>query len=665
MFSPLSFCKSLFTLRCVLVRFVIPEGNLPDTHFSDDSRKPGLCRFPSRMTKKNQTRIILLAFIIHHSSFIILSAQTSLRLHISPAEQAVFSEKIKDFRLKPIENQAGIAEFQLPDSAALAPLCRDLLQHFRQKSHLAVSLDSLQTATAAATANLHLGPEMRWVQLRPANSENNEWLDAARFREKLFSEKPLRHDELLRLEEAILKQAENNGYPFAQIWLDSIEVRPDGGISAVLQIARGRFFVFKQLKINGDLKLPAAFLPNYLGLKPGDPYSRAQVLRIRDQMRTLLFLETTGNPTVTFAGNGEATVNLFLQKKKASRFDFVIGLLPQSDANDGRLLLTGSLSAAFQNALNLGERFAVEFERLKPETQRLDVQTSVPYLLGSPFGAEGRLNIFRRDSTWVDAQGEVGVSYLFTGGDYLKLVWENKSSSLQKVDTLSVLQTRRLPPNLDYRQNAYGLELGMNRLDYRFNPRQGWAIQVRSLAGFNTVKTNSQIESLRDPDDPEFNFASLYDTVTQRATRYRLEGKTELFVPLFQRTTLKFAVRGGGIFSEKPVYNNEQYRLGGNKLMRGFDEESLFATRYVVTTAELRLLIGLNSYLAAFADYGYLENVTKSIRVFQRPLGLGAGLTFETQAGIFGISLAVGKRDKAEPVNFRALKFHIGYVSLF
>jgi outer membrane protein assembly factor BamA len=626
--------------------------------------------------KKGQVRITLLLSLFLLFPFSFLFSQTTFRLHISPSEQEVFSEKIKDFRLKPIEKQTGIAEFQLPDSAALVPLCHDLLQHFRQKSFLAVSIDSLEQSAIRnqQSAILHLGPEMRWIQLRPANSDNEDWFDAARFREKLFSEKPFRHDELLRLEEAILQQAENNGYPFAQIWLDSVEVRPDGGVSAVLQIERGRFFVFKQLKINGDLKLPAAFLPNYLGLKPGDPYSRAQVLRIRDQMRTLLFLETTGNPTVTFAGNpaganpsgeGEAMVNLFLQKKKASRFDFVIGLLPQSDANDGRLLLTGSLSAAFQNALNLGERFAVEFERLKPETQRLDVQASVPYLLGSPFGAEGRLNIFRRDSTWVDAQGEVGVSYLFTGGDYLKLVWENKSSSLQKVDTLSVLQTRRLPPNLDYRQNAYGLELGMNRLDYRFNPRKGWAIQVRSLAGFNTVRTNSQIENLRDPDDPEFSFASLYDTVTQRATRYRLEGKTELFVPLFQRTTLKLAVRGGGIFSEKPVYNNEQYRLGGNKLMRGFDEESLFATRYVVTTAELRLLIGLNSYLAAFADYGYLENVTRSANVFLHPLGIGAGLTFETQAGIFGISLAVGKRDYGEPMDFRALKFHIGYVSLF
>ncbi len=608
-------------------------------------------------------RILFLTLLIHHSSFLVLPAQTALQLRIAPSERAVFFENIQDFRLKPLENQNGVAEFPLPDSTALAPFCRDLLQHFRQKSFLAASLDSLQTATV--TANFYIGLPMRWLSLRAANSDNDDWLDDAGFREKLFSEKPLRHDAVLKLEEDILEQAENNGYPFAQVWLDSVEVQPDGGVSAILQIERGRFFTFKQLKINGDVKFPPAYLPNYLGVKTGGPYSRAQVLRIREQLRSLLFLETTGDPTVTFGTNGEATVNLFLQKKKASRFDFVIGLLPQSTANDGKLLLTGSLSAAFQNALNLGERFTLEFERLKPETQRLDVQAAVPYLLGSPFGAEGRLNIFRRDSTWVDAQGDLGVSYLFTGGDYVKLLWENKSSFLQKIDTLAVIESHRLPPYLDYRQNGYGFEIGLTRLDYRFNPRQGWALQLKSVAGFNTVKRNSQIENLRDPDDPEFDFASLYDTVALRATRYRLEGKTEIYLPLFQRTTLKLAVRGGGIFSKKPVYNNEQYRLGGNKLLRGFDEESLFATRFVVTTAELRLLLGLNSYLAAFADYGYLGNVTNTASVFLHPLGIGAGLTFETQAGIFGISLAAGKRDRDVPFDFRALKFHIGYVSLF
>lgn len=592
------------------------------------------------------------------------AAQTILQLRIPGPVAAVFDEELKTFRLQPNERTSETAVFRLRDSTAFRLLCGDLLQHFRQESYLAASLDSLQINDSIATAAFYPGPAMYWVQLRPADDDNQAWLAAAGFRDKLFSDKPLRYEALLQLERALLEQAENNGYPFAQVWLDSIEVVENGAVSALLRIERNRFFTIKTLKINGDLKLPAAFLTNYLGIKPGEPYSRAKVLRLRDQLRSLVFVESTANPSVTFAG-GEATINLFLQKKRASRFDFIIGLLPRPNDDDGRLLVTGSLNAAFQNALSLGERFSVEFERLRPETQRLDVQAGVPYLLGTPFGVDGKLNIFRRDSTWVDAQSELGIQYLFPGGDFIKIFWENKSSSLQKVDTASIRSARALPPNLDLRLNGFGLETGLNRLDYRFNPRKGWAVSLKAVAGFNEVRRNSQIESLRDPEDPDFRFSSLYDSVAGPRARLRLESRVELYIPFFARSTLKLGIRGGGIFSEKPIFANEQYRLGGNKIQRGFDEESLFASRFAVATAEFRLLLDLNSYLSVFTDYGYLENETDRIRLYLRPLGIGAGLNFETQAGIFGISVAVGRRDNGQPVDFRAAKFHLGYVSLF
>jgi hemolysin activation/secretion protein len=99
-------------------------------------------------------------------------------------------------------------------------------------------------------------------------------------------------------------------------------------------------------------------------------------------------------------------------------------------------------------------------------------------------------------------------------------------------------------------------------------------------------------------------------------------------------------------------------------LLRGFDERSVFATRYVVLTLEYRLLIGQNSYLYAFTDGGYLEDVTTSTRRFNKPLGFGAGLTFETKVGLFGFSLALGKLQD-NPVDFRNVKTHFGYVNLF
>lgn len=628
--------------------------------FAPSNPRPLFLRHTSRMTR----RFLFLLSGCLLSALLSAQSPAGLRLDVSPADAPLLAPLLRKWSPTPKELPGGWF-FPAPDTLGGADMGQRLIRHLQDNTYLGASLDSFQRLDARnARARLFLGPPMYWVALRPAPGAADAWLDAAGFRQQLFRDRPLRYDAFLRIRQKILEQAENNGYPFAALYLDSIAVRPDGGVSAVLRVQRNRYFTIKTLRIVGDLRLPAGYLPNYLGLRPGAPYNRARVLRLRERLDDLPFAERTGDPTVTFAGD-QATVNLFLRKKRAGRFDFIIGLLPQPNDPDGRLLLTGSLNAAFQNALNLGERLSVEFERLRPETQKLDAQAALPYVFGLPFGVEGRLGVFRRDSSWVDAQGQLGVQYFIEGNDFVSFFWEKKSSSLQKIDTLGIIATRRLPAVLDLRQNGFGLETGLSRLDYRFNPRKGWALSLRGVAGFNTVQRNPTIEALSDPADPAFSFATLYDSVAGRVARFRLDGQAACYLPLAARTTVKLGLRGGGIFSEKPVFVNEQYRLGGNKLLRGFDEESLFATRFVVATAEIRLLLARNSFIAAFTDYGYLENLTDRNRLFLRPWGLGAGLNFETSLGIFGINIAFGRRDTGQSIDWRAAKFHLGYVSLF
>ena len=83
---------------------------------------------------------------------------------------------------------------------------------------------------------------------------------------------------------------------------------------------------------------------------------------------------------------------------------------------------------------------------------------------------------------------------------------------------------------------------------------------------------------------------------------------------------------------------------------------------------EYRFLIGQNSYLYAFFDWARVDNrslnspmETKSILTYQ---GTGAGITFETRAGLFALSLAFG-RETRQTFDFGAPKVHFGYVSLF
>ena len=89
-----------------------------------------------------------------------------------------------------------------------------------------------------------------------------------------------------------------------------------------------------------------------------------------------------------------------------------------------------------------------------------------------------------------------------------------------------------------------------------------------------------------------------------------------------------------------------------------------FVPAYGVATAEYRYLLGQNSFLSAFVDYGLSSNTSQEIKVNNNFLGAGVGMAFETKAGIFNITYAAGKRDE-QKFNLRQSKIHLGYVNYF
>ncbi len=574
------------------------------------------------------------------------------------AAGAAFAQEGLTLRLLPLDaDSAEISELmtlptRYPDSVALIDGLRKAVDELHARAYLEASVDTLVRKDTTFVAFLHLGPAYRWARLAPGNIEQ-AFLEKSGFRERLYRNQRFSFAEVRALQEELLTYAENHGYPFARTWLDGIRIEGET-VSARLRMDKNYLVLLEELAVSGDVKISQAYLSNYLGLRPGSPYDQSRILRVRDRLRELPFLKARQDPTVTFEGD-RATVNLNLERKRASRFDFLIGVLPNSNQL-GRMLITGTFNGEFQNQFGLGERIFAEFERLRPETQELNLAFNYPYVLDLPFGADLKFNLYKRDTTYLDLEYDLGIQYLFEGGNYLKAFWNNRSSSLLTVDAVALEQRETLPDQLDVRNTSFGLEYLYQRLDYRLNPRRGWSVMLRGGAGTKVIKRNNRIE--------ELDYGFLYDSLQLRTFQYRLNARLAYFLPLFSSSTIKAEVQGGYLLSESPVYLNEQFRIGGNRLLRGFDEEFIFATNYTVATLEYRLLIGQNSYLYAFGDYAYVEDVTTQKRDLYQPYGYGAGITFETKVGLFGISLAYGAR-QGTPVDFSAPKVHFGYVSLF
>jgi len=552
------------------------------------------------------------------------------------------------------------------DTFSLYNQLANLRLQLNGQGYLEASTDSLTWRDSTARAHFHLGKQYEWAFLRNGNVENT-LLEQTGFREKLYQNKVFTYQQLREVQERILTYAENNGFPFAVVWLDNVKIE-DGRVSAELFMNKGQFVTFTGIETKGDARISNQYLENYFGIKEGEPYSKKKILDISARAKELPFVKEKRTAVISFSPN-QATVNLFLNKKKASRFDFLVGLLPgeREDINGvpvQRLLITGELNGELQNQFGKGERIYLKFERLRPSVQEIELEFSYPYILELPFGADVSFQQFRRDSTFNNVGFDAGVRYLLEGGNYLKAFYSNTFTNLQLIDTDKIIQTRRLPENSDVGVTGFGLEYLFQKLDYRFNPKRGWSLFLRANAGIKTIEPNSEILDLSDPDDLSFKFESLYDSLELKSFQYNFQTRIARYFPLGGSSTIKAGVNGGYILSQQPIYQNEQFRIGGNRLLRGFDEESIFATVYAVGTLEYRLLIGQNSYFYVFGDYAYTDNRTTEVNISDQPYGFGGGLTFETGAGIFGVSLAVGSQ-QGNPIDFRNPKVHFGYVSVF
>lgn len=532
------------------------------------------------------------------------------------------------------------------------------LMNRRAEGHLAASFDKLVKKDSIWEVYLYLGAQYRWAQIEMEDIPQR-WINSAGLRGEFFEGNTISREDLLLLYRSLLEVAEQNGHPFAEVKMSSFEV-VDSAIHGTLSLDPGPLIYFDGVEVSGNLDIAPYYLASFLDVKPGTPYNAQHVYSLKNRLEELPFVGLLSDPTVRFREN-RATIVLELEPLNASKIDLVLGFLPR-DELDQRLVITGNITGEFYNQLGLGERIFLDFQRLRPQTQDLELAFTYPYFLDLPFGLDMRFELSRRDSLFLDLGFYGGLEYMFSGSSSIRLFLDNRRSTLLSIDEESLLATEALPDRLDYSRTGIGLAYQLNRHDFRLNPTSGWSLITDLSIGQRKIKKNEQILNL---SNESIDFDALYDSISLQSTVFNVGLTLNRFFPIGSIMTLKAELNTAVIFSNEQILFNELYRIGGSKLLRGFDEESVFASAYAISTLEYRLLTGRRSYFFTFFDLGYIENKSINAQLANDWLmGFGGGMTFDTAAGIFSLSVALGSRQEV-PVDFRRAKIHFGYLSLF
>lgn len=579
-----------------------------------------------------------------------------------------------DLELSGVESNIKLrASLQIPsnvsDSMSAILETNQILERLHQQAYLRATIHSFSLERDSCFVRIDVGDRIQWAHLRNGNLDP-ALLQRFRIPEWIYQDQPIYFLEVIQLQKRIIKHLENNGYPFASCWLDSFII-DNTNISAALYLDKGPYITYQKIELipkentTKKLKIKKGYLASYLNIKENELYKETDILALQRKMDNLTFIRSYRSPLIQFSEE-EAKVQLFLEDKPSSRVDLLVGLLPGIDpiTNQQRFDFTGNIHIDLLNPFGTGKQLFFKWQQVKEGISDVRVKLNWPYLLQVPLGVDLSFHLYKRDTTFIDIVGDIGVQYLFNGNSFVKVYYKPSITNLIQINSNAIIASRSLPSTLDFNNSNVGLQLQLSTLDYPISPQKGFRLFLDVDIGLKKVRRNQQILSLSDPNDAQFDFNSLYDSINTDFQRYSITFTYAHFIPLWSWSTLMTQLDAAIILSNQPLYNNELFRIGGSRRLRGFDEESILTSWYNIMTLEWRFLFNQNSYVYAFGDVCYLESKSIDSNVSDWPVGFGIGLALQTRVGLFGLTYALGGRT-GSPISIRSGKVHFGYIYAF
>jgi outer membrane protein assembly factor BamA len=428
------------------------------------------------------------------------------------------------------------------------------------------------------------------------------------------------------------------GYPFTEMKITPMGYQNgEARVKLDLQLFAER--TIDGVQVEGYEKLSKAYIKHGLGLKKGKIYNEKELKEISEKISFNPLIEEARPPQTLF-NTDSTTIYLYIKKVKSNIFDGILGF--GNDLN-GDFRLNGNVKVELNNNFNGMEKIRVNWIGTADKSTSLDLDVKVPYLFRSAVGTQTQFNLFRKDSTFVSTKIEERLFYQLTQNSNVgvNFSYENSNFVLDDYPEFADLYE-------DYNKSGYGLS-------YEFVQPASNRLLEGKTGLFLLGKTLKRKGQEKDPATNEF--------IETDANQYEVGLNAFRIFELIPRHLLKTRIEGYGLFSNQDFYSeNELYRIGGFGSVRGFNEESVTASAYGIASLEYRFMPNDGFYVAAFGDYAFVEN--KATNLNENLLGVGVGISFLTQLGVFNLSYAVGKQSDTN-FDFKNSKIHFGILTRF
>ena len=342
-------------------------------------------------------------------------------------------------------------------------LTMELSQTYLHLTELGYYTATLQVDSLTAAPNIMVkvfpGDQFKGVQLI-LSPELVPWFEqytrsAVRVADAVVFKSPSAYATALQ---QVIRAFQNNGYPFAAYDFDSLGYSK-GLISLHVSLTKGRRMQWKEIVIKGDSSIALKPIQQIIGISSGDLFSIDKLKEVDARIEQLTFIDAIKPSDFVFSKDG-MTLFLYLNASKSSNVNGVLGLQPNPVSQ--KIGLTGELQLKLNNALRRAEQLDFNWRSIKPATQLLNLRLLYPYLFNSLLGTEVKLNLYKRDSTFLELKSTIGIQYqvgrhwqlkgMFSYFGSNRLYAANSSAEFLNVTSL--------------KNSMYGLGVNYKKLDY-------------------------------------------------------------------------------------------------------------------------------------------------------------------------------------------------------
>ena len=427
------------------------------------------------------------------------------------------------------------------------------------------------------------------------------------------------------LRQSIVQKMVNKGFAFSRLKTKYLGQEKD--VPRVeLTLIYGNQRTINGFQLKGYEKVPKRFVKNLEKEYLGKIYDQTNLKSIQRSLQNHPYM-TLDRPPQTLFTKDSTKIFLFLQKKKASTFDGVLGF-----GNDDKQKFTfnGTINVNFKNILNGFENINIYWQRTPEKGQTFNLQTDLPYVAKTNIGLDVKLNIYRQDSTFANVKFQPAVYYHLNNRQKLGMRGTFENSV--------VMDSLQLNGN-DFSKAGLGVWYEFSRPSE--NPLMLYQTKIRAEADFLSTQ---------------------YSLKEQKATQTYFSIFAEHNLPLTGSHWLNLKGESALLNSTQSLSTNELLRFGGWNSLRGFNENSLYADFYYYANAEYRYLTGEQAFFDAFLQYGGLNN--KALGLSPKFYSFGLGFNFFLPIGLMSFQISNGS-EFGNPIKFNETKIHWGILSRF